>query len=80
MNAARGDMPSNEVPSFMRALLSNLRMSFFVVIVALISVLGYALIRGSAADWNIVIFTAIGMAISSIFNALYDSRKKGARN
>lgn len=65
----------NASPSFLRHFLINLRTSFFLVVAVVLVVLGYALIRGSDADWNIVIFMAIGMFVSSLVNALYDAKK-----
>ncbi len=59
-----------------RHLLSNLRVSFFVLVIVAILVFGWALVRGVDADWNIVLFTGIGMFASSFLNALYDAKRE----
>jgi hypothetical protein len=69
--------PSLPAPSpFLRHLLGNLRISFFVVVVGAGLVLAYALLSHSEVDWTLPIFIAVGMALSSLLNAAYDARRE----
>lgn len=62
--------------SFLRLLLGNLRLSFFLIVAAVGLVVGYALFMQEPAHWEIVLFLAAGMFLSSLLNAWFDSRRK----
>ncbi len=61
---------------FLRHLLANLRITFFLIIAAVGVVVGYALWMHQTAHWEIVGFVAVGMTLSSIINAWYDRRRR----
>ena len=62
---------------FLRHLLRNLRITFFLVVLAVGLVILYALVSGEKAEWEIVIFLAIGMTLSSLINAGIEARREG---
>lgn len=61
---------------FLRSVLKNLRVSFFLIVAAVGAVVAIALVTGEEAEWDIVIFLAVGMLMSSIINALYDDARE----
>jgi hypothetical protein len=61
--------------TFLRQLLANLRLTFFLLVGATGLVVGYALIQDEEAHWEIVVFLAIGMVLSSVINAIFDFRR-----
>ena len=68
------------VPSFSpfsRHLLLNLRTSLIVVAIVAIGLFIYASFNNEEVEWEIVAVVALGMALSAVGNAIYDTRKKG---
>ena len=59
---------------FIGNLLGNLRLSAMIIVVAVAGVVIYALAAGEEVAWNIVVFLAIGMFLSSLLNAWIDAR------
>lgn len=67
-------MSSNS--SFVRYLLGNLRTSAIVAGAIVTCLALYAQSTGSDLQWWLVIVVVLGMALSAIANAFYDSRRK----
>lgn len=65
----------NERPPFVRLLLGNLRLSALVCMAVAAGLAIYALIVAGEFMWNILVFLAIGMLISSLANAWADARR-----
>jgi hypothetical protein len=67
---------STSSPPFVRHLIRNLRVSIFVLLVAILLLFLYSLISGGETNWQLGAFVALGMVLSSIVNAFYDARKE----
>ena len=61
---------------FLHHLLKNLRVSFFILIAGLGTVVLYALLTKKEASWEILIFLGVGMFASSLFNAWRDPQRE----
>ena len=61
---------------FLRHLLKNLRVSFFILIAGLGAVVLYALVTKKEASWEILVFLAAGMFASSLINAWRDAQRE----
>lgn len=61
---------------FVRNLLLNLRTSAIVVAVVAIGLLIYAWAIDEAVEWQLLLYVAIGMSVSTILYAVLDARKK----
>jgi len=62
--------------SFREHLLRNLRITGLLTAVVTVAVGGYALLNGEPFEWEIIMFVAVGMTLSSVINALIDSRRR----
>lgn len=70
-------MATSSTP-FLQHLLKNLRVTFFIMIAGLGAVVLYALLTGTEASWEILIFLAVGMFVSSLVNAWRDAQREGS--
>lgn len=61
---------------FIRYLLGNLRTSAIVAGVIVTCLAVYAQSTGSDLQWWLIIVVVLGMALSAVANAFYDSRRK----
>ena len=64
---------------FLRHLLGNLRLSAIICAVGVAAVVLYAVVAGTDVDWEIVIFLAVGMLLSSFLNAWIDDKRERGR-
>lgn len=68
-------MPSHASTSFSRYLLGNLRLSAIVCAIVVVGIVAYAIIAGESIAWEMAVFLAVGMVISSFINAWADARR-----
>jgi hypothetical protein len=66
----------SERSPFLRHLLGNLRLSAIIIAVGFVAAGLFALIAQEPINWQIPIFLAIGMLLSSAFNAVLDTRRE----
>lgn len=64
-------------PVFLDHLLRNLRLSAIIIGLGLAGVGLYALFAQQPFEWDIPIYLAIGMLLSSLINAMLDARRSG---
>ena len=62
--------------AFVRLLLGNLRLSAIVCAIAIAALAIYSLFADEPIMWEIAVFLAVGMAVSSLVNAWADARRE----
>lgn len=67
--------PNGPRLSFREHLFRNLRITGLLTAVVAVAVGGYAALNDVEFEWQILMFVAVGMSLSSILNALIDSRR-----
>jgi uncharacterized membrane protein YfcA len=65
---------------FVRSLLGNLRMSAMIIVIGVIGIFLYGVIADEEIPWNIAVFLAIGMVLSSLLNAWLDTKRQENRS
>lgn len=69
--------PSSDQRSpFIRSLFANLKLSAIIIAIGLAAVALFGVIAQEPVAWEIPVFLAVGMLVSSVVNALYDARRE----